>query len=50
VCPTDAETIRITDTYIAKNQPAAALRRLLVEGRDDVSRALRCRERDALAD
>jgi aminopeptidase N len=49
VCPTDAETIRITDTYIAKNQPAAALRRLLVEGRDDVARALRCRERDALA-
>jgi aminopeptidase N len=49
ICPIDQETIRITDAYIARNQPPAALRRLLVEGRDDVARALRCRERDALA-
>ena len=49
ICPISAETIRITDEYIARTQPPAALRRLLVEGRDDVARALRCRERDALA-
>ncbi len=50
ICPTDRETIHVTDRYISRNQPPAALRRLLVEGRDDVARALRCRERDALAD
>jgi aminopeptidase N len=49
ICPVSAETIRITDQYIALTQPPAALRRLLIEGRDDVARALRCRERDALA-
>ena len=49
ICPVSAETIRITDEYIARTQPPAALRRLLIEGRDDVARALRCRERDALA-
>jgi aminopeptidase N len=49
ICPTDQETIHVTDRYIARNSPPAALRRLLVEGRDDVARALRCRERDALA-
>jgi aminopeptidase N len=50
VCPISAETIAITDDYIARTQPPAALRRLLVEGRDDVARALRCQERDRLAD
>ncbi len=49
ICPVSAETIRRTDDYIAQTQPPAALRRLLVEGRDDLARALRCRERDALA-
>jgi aminopeptidase N len=49
VCPTEQETIHVTDRYIARNSPPAALRRLLVEGRDDVARALRCRARDALA-
>jgi aminopeptidase N len=49
ICPIEQETIRVTDRYISRNQPPAALRRLLVEGRDDVARALRCRERDALA-
>jgi aminopeptidase N len=49
ICPTEQETIRVTDRYIAQNQPPAALRRLLVEGRDDVARALRCRARDAMA-
>ncbi len=50
ICPVSQETITITDEYIARTQPPAALRRLLVEGRDDVARALRCRDRDALAD
>jgi aminopeptidase N len=50
ICPISAETIALTDDYIAQTQPPAALRRLLVEGRDDVARALRCRARDALAD
>jgi aminopeptidase N len=49
ICPTEEETIRVTDAYIARSQPPAALRRLLVEGRDDVARALRCRARDAVA-
>ncbi len=39
--------IDATDEYIARNDPAPALRRLLVERRDDVARALRCRARDA---
>ncbi|HEY4464238.1 MAG TPA: ERAP1-like C-terminal domain-containing protein, partial [Streptosporangiaceae bacterium] len=50
VCPISAETIAMTDDYIARTQPPAALRRLLVEGRDDVARALRCQERDSRAD
>ena len=36
-------------TYLEQASPPAALSRLLSEGRDDVARALRCRERDALA-
>ena len=42
--------IAATDEYIAKASPAPALRRLLVERRDDVARALRCRQRDAQPD
>ena len=41
-----AETVRLTDEYIAATDPPAALRRLLLEGRDDVLRALRCQARD----
>jgi len=44
-----AETVRITDEYIAATDPPAALRRLLLEGRDDVLRALRCQAKDAQA-
>ncbi len=40
------ETIEATDAYIADAEPPAALRRLLLEGRDDVLRALRCQARD----
>ncbi|HYZ54448.1 MAG TPA: aminopeptidase N [Streptosporangiaceae bacterium] len=49
VCPISQETITITDDYIARTQPPAALHRLLVEGRDGVERALRCQERDRRA-
>jgi aminopeptidase N len=44
-----AETVAATDAYIAAEQPPAALRRLLVEGRDDLLRALRCQARDRQA-
>jgi aminopeptidase N len=40
------ELIAITDGFIARADPPPALRRLLVEGRDGLERALRCQERD----
>jgi aminopeptidase N len=43
------QAIDATDEYIARTDPAPALRRLLIEQRDDVARALRCRQRDAQA-
>ena len=43
------ETVRLTDEYIAAADPPAALRRLLLEGRDDVLRALRCQAKDRQA-
>jgi aminopeptidase N len=43
------ETVQATDDYIARAEPPAALRRLLIEGRDDVLRALRCQARDKQA-
>ena len=43
------DTIAATDEYIERTRPPAPLRRLLSENRDDVARALRCRERDRLA-
>jgi aminopeptidase N len=42
------DAIDMAADYIATASPASALRRLLTEGRDDVVRALRCREHDAL--
>jgi hypothetical protein len=41
-----AETIRRTDACIARTSPPAGLRRLLMEGRDDIARALHCQHRD----
>jgi aminopeptidase N len=41
--------IAATDDYVERTDPPSALRRLLAEARDDVARALRCREQDALA-
>jgi aminopeptidase N len=43
------EAIDATTAYIDRAGPAPALARLLSEGRDDVARALRCRERSAAA-
>jgi aminopeptidase N len=42
----EPETVTATDAYIAAEQPPAALERLLIEGRDEVLRALRNQSRD----
>ncbi len=49
VCPISRETVERTDACIRDADPAAAMRRLLIEGRDDVLRALRCQARDRQA-
>jgi aminopeptidase N len=49
VCAISPETVEVTDAYIREANPPAALRRLLIEGRDDVLRALRCQDRDRQA-
>jgi aminopeptidase N len=41
-----AETVQVTDDYIAAADPPDTLRRVLTEGRDDVLRALRCQAKD----
>jgi aminopeptidase N len=41
------DVIEATDELIARASPPPALRRLLVEGRDQLARALRCQQRDA---
>jgi aminopeptidase N len=41
------QAIDATDTFIAAANPVPPLRRLLIERRDDVARALRCQHRDA---
>ena len=43
------DAISAADDYIARTDPPAPLRRLLVEGRDDVARARRCQQRDRQA-
>ncbi len=43
----DESTLELTDRFIEEQQPVPALRRLLVEGRDGVARALRARACDA---
>ena len=45
----EPSTIEMTDRFLDERRPAAPLRRLLIEGRDDVLRAIRARERDARA-
>jgi aminopeptidase N len=49
VCALSEETVRMTDEYITAADPPTAPRRLLLEGRDDVLRALRCQARDRQA-
>jgi aminopeptidase N len=41
------QTLDRTDAYLEAASPPPALRRLLVEDRDDIARQLRCRQRDA---
>jgi len=43
----DPSVVSRTDAYLEEHDVQPALRRLLVEGRDGVARALRARERDA---
>jgi aminopeptidase N len=43
------QTIRATDDYIDWTTPPPPLRRLLIENRDDVARALHCQARDRQA-
>ncbi len=42
-------TLQATDEWLASADPVPALRRLVVEGRDGVARALRNQERDRAA-
>ena len=42
-------TVRLTDEYIDRANPPAALHRLLTEGQDSVRRALRCQQVDRQA-
>ena len=41
-----AETVALVDRYLAEQAPQPALRRMLVEARDTVARALRARAYD----
>jgi aminopeptidase N len=50
VCAQTQETVQVTDDYLTRAEPPAALRRLLGEGRDDVLRARRCQDRDTQAE
>ncbi|WP_424535437.1 aminopeptidase N [Sphaerisporangium viridialbum] len=45
----DAGTVAKTQDYISSSEPPHALRRLLLEGADGISRALRARAKDASA-
>ena len=43
---TDASTVERTDAYLRDQAPSGGLRRMLIEARDALSRALRSRARD----
>jgi aminopeptidase N len=43
---TETDTIARTEAYLQSEQPGGALRRMLLEGRDALARALRSQERD----
>jgi aminopeptidase N len=46
LCPISSETVTATDSYAESQRPPATLWRLLIEGRDEVQRALRNRAVD----
>jgi aminopeptidase N len=46
----DEETVRQTDAYLAREDVPPPLRRILLEGKDDLERALRARAKDAAAE
>jgi aminopeptidase N len=46
---TEPSTIERTTAYLDEQNPPPALRRLLVEGRDGVARAIRAQEKDRSA-
>jgi aminopeptidase N len=43
---TTQETVDRTDRYLREEQPGPALRRMLLEARDGLARALRAQQRD----
>jgi aminopeptidase N len=43
----ELRTVQAADAWLAENDHPAALRRLVSEGRDGITRSLRARERDA---
>lgn len=43
----EPETVAMTDEFLATAGLPTGLRRIVVEGRDGVQRALRCQARDA---
>jgi aminopeptidase N len=43
---TETDTIARTEAYLQSEQPGGALRRMLLEGKDALARALRSQERD----
>jgi aminopeptidase N len=49
LCAVNASTVAATDAYLAGGSAPAALHRLLIEGRDEVLRSLRCQARDRAA-
>jgi aminopeptidase N len=46
---TSQATIERTDRYLKEEQPSAAPRRILIEARDGLARALRAQQRDITA-
>ncbi|MGH8837425.1 MAG: aminopeptidase N [Actinomycetes bacterium] len=44
-----SDTLEVTDQYLAEADPVPALRRIVLEGRDGIARALRARACDAAA-
>jgi len=43
------DAVDLATGYLARTSPPPALHRMIIEGCDDIARALRCRARDARA-